>query len=475
MRIPIEELFAAHPFVGEILRRLSRAGHEAVIVGGAVRDGVLSVWRGAPYAPQDVDIATSAPPDEVRRLFPDRKVLTVGESFGVVVIVAPGGRQYEVATFRTEEGYADGRRPDRVRWGTLEEDLLRRDFTVNGLAARPDGEVIDLVGGLSDLRAGIIRTIGEPAVRFSEDYLRLLRAVRFACQLGFAIEPGTAAAVRRFASRITSISWERIRDELLRMLATPRAHQGLRLLSDLGLLAHVLPEIEALKGVPQPLEYHPEGDVFEHTVVALQVADLLSFDAIVKLAVLFHDAGKPQALERSGGENMGGHCRIGARIAEEALRRLRLPIRDIERVSYLVAEHMRVARLSEMGLGKQVRLLSEGEREEAPLEDFTRRFPLFSDLLRVFICDAEASAHRASAWLPLLSHTVRLHLHVRRIQGLRRARELISGDDLLALGEPPGPRLGRVLSEVHERILAGEIETRQQALELAARLLRGQR
>jgi len=475
MRIPIEELFAAHPFVGEILRRLSRAGHEAVIVGGAVRDGVLSVWRGAPYAPQDVDIATSAPPDEVRRLFPDRKVLTVGESFGVVVIVAPGGRQYEVATFRTEEGYADGRRPDRVRWGTLEEDLLRRDFTVNGLAARPDGEVIDLVGGLSDLRAGIIRTIGEPEVRFSEDYLRLLRAVRFACQLGFAIEPGTAAAVRRFASRITSISWERIRDEFLRMLATPRAHQGLRLLSDLGLLAHVLPEIEALKGVPQPLEYHPEGDVFEHTVVALQVADLLSFDAIVKLAVLFHDAGKPQALERSGGENMGGHCRIGARIAEEALRRLRLPIRDIERVSYLVAEHMRVARLSEMGLGKQVRLLSEGEREEAPLEDFTRRFPLFSDLLRVFICDAEASAHRASAWLPLLSHTVRLHLHVRRIQGLRRARELISGDDLLALGEPPGPRLGRVLSEVHERILAGEIETREQALELAARLLRGQR
>ena len=475
MRIPIEELFAAHPFVGEILRRLSRAGHEAVIVGGAVRDGVLSVWRGAPYAPQDVDIATSAPPDEVRKLFPDRKVLTVGESFGVVVIVAPGGRQYEVATFRTEEGYADGRRPDRVRWGTLEEDLLRRDFTVNGLAARPDGEVIDLVGGLSDLRAGIIRTIGEPAVRFSEDYLRLLRAVRFACQLGFAIEPGTAAAIRRFASRITSISWERIRDELLRMLATPRAHQGLRLLSDLGLLAHVLPEIEALKGVPQPLEYHPEGDVFEHTVVALQVADLLSFDAIVKLAVLFHDAGKPQALERSGGENMGGHCRIGARIAEEALRRLRLPIRDIERVSYLVAEHMRVACLSEMGLGKQVRLLSEGEREEAPLEDFTRRFPLFSDLLRVFICDAEASAHRASAWLHLLSHTVRLHLHVRRVQGLRRARELISGDDLLALGEPPGPRLGRVLSEVHERILAGEIETRQQALELAARLLRGQR
>lgn len=475
MRIPIKELFAAHPFVGEILRRLSRARHEAVIVGGAVRDGVLSVWRGAPYAPQDVDIATSAPPDEVRRLFPDRKVLTVGESFGVVVIVAPGGRQYEVATFRTEEGYADGRRPDRVRWGTLEEDLLRRDFTVNGLAARPDGEVIDLVGGLSDLRAGIIRTIGDPEVRFSEDYLRMLRAVRFACQLGFAIEPGTAAAIRRFASRITSISWERIRDEFLRMLATPRAHQGLRLLSDLGLLAHVLPEIEALKGVPQPLEYHPEGDVFEHTVVALQVADLLSFDAIVKLAVLFHDAGKPQALERSGGENMGGHCRIGARIAEEALRRLRLPIRDIERVSYLVAEHMRVARLSEMGLGKQVRLLSEGEREEAPLEDFTRRFPLFSDLLRVFICDAEASAHRASAWLPLLSHTVRLHLHVRRVQGLRRARELISGDDLLALGEPPGPRLGRVLSEVHERILAGEIETREQALKLAARLLRGQR
>jgi len=475
MRIDMEKLYAAHPFAREILNRLKGAGHRAVIVGGAVRDALLTSRSGKRYAPEDVDIATSAPPEEVRRLFPDRKVLTVGESFGVVVVVAPDGRGYEVATFRTEEGYADGRRPDRVRWGALEEDVRRRDFTVNGLAATPEGEVIDLVGGLSDLADRIIRTIGDPERRFSEDYLRMLRAVRFSCQLDFEIEEETRAAIRRHAAKIEEISCERVRDELLRILATPRSHQGILLLSELELLPHVLPEIEALKGVPQSPEYHPEGDVFTHTLLALEVADLLDFDPLVKLAVLFHDVGKPEALARAGGEHMGGHEVVGARITEEALRRLRFPTRQIGRVCFLVSQHMRLGRLPEMGIGKQVRLLSTGEQEEAAQEDFVRRFPAFSDLLRLFICDAEASAHRASAWLPLLSHVVRLLTHVRRVQGLRRARQLISGDDLLAMGEPPGPRLGRVLSEVHERILAGEIETRKQALELAERLLKGQR
>ncbi len=475
MRIPMEELLSAHPFAGEILARLTRAGHQAVIVGGAVRDAILAAQAKRPCVFQDVDIATSATPQEIKRLFCDRPVLTVGEAFGVVVVVAPDGRQYEVATFRSERGYSDGRRPDTVAWTSLEEDLKRRDFTVNGLAAHPGGEVIDVVGGIADIRVGVIRTIGDPRERFAEDYLRMLRAIRFACQLGFAIEGETQAAIRANAEKIGNISWERIRDELVRILATPRAAQGFRLLDELRLLPRILPEITALKGVPQSEEYHPEGDVFTHTLLALEVADRLGFSYLVKLGVLFHDAGKGEALARSGGEHAGGHELVGARLAEEALRRLRFSAREIAHVRFLVREHMRAGRLAEMGLGKQVRLLSAGEDEQAPPEEFTARFPLFSDLLRLFICDAEASAHRASAWLPLLSHVVRLHLHVRRVQGLKRARELISGDDLIALGEPPGPRLGEVLAQIHERILAGEITTREEALALAKELLQGQR
>lgn len=471
VRIPVERIWQAHPTAQEILERLQRAGHLAVLVGGVVRDALLAELRGEAFAPKDVDIATSAPPAEVVRLFSDRRVLQVGEAFGVVVVVGADGREYEVATFRAEEGYSDGRRPDRVRWADLAEDLHRRDFTVNGLAATPEGEVLDLVSGVQDLRAGLLRTIGAPEARFSEDYLRMLRAVRFACQLGFSLEEKTAAAIRAHAPKILGISWERIRDELLRLLATPRASQGLRLLAELGLLPFVLPEIDALRGVPQPEEYHPEGDVFSHTVLALGVADGLWDAPLLKLAVLFHDAGKPQALVRSGGEHMAGHCQLGAKVAEEALARLRLPKKEAEYVAFLVAEHMRVARLPEIGLGKQVLLLCQRENAEVDLSQFPWRFPAFSDLLRLLICDAEASAHRSAAWLPVLAQAVQLLLHLRRVQGIQRARELLRGEDLLALGEPPGPRLGRVLAQIHERILAGDITTREEALREAAKLL----
>lgn len=475
MRVHMTRLLADHPLAGEILRRLREAGHTAVLVGGVVRDAVLAELRGERFVAQDVDIATSASPAQVRRLFPDHKVLTVGESFGVVVVVSPDGRSYEVASFRTEQDYRDGRRPGEVRWGTLDEDLQRRDFTVNGLVVTGDGEVLDGVGGIPDLAAGLIRAIGDPETRFGEDRLRMLRAVRLACQLGFAIEEKTAAAIRDHAPRITSVSWERIRDELVRILVTPRSGMGILLLDRLGLLAPILPEIEALRGIPQPEEYHPEGDVFVHTVAALGVADLLWDDPRLKLAVLFHDVGKPSALARSGGKNMTGHCAIGVEIASRALLRLRFPKRDVEWVTHLVREHMRVARLPEMGLGKQVRLLGVGEEEAAPLEELPRRFPLFADLLRLVVCDAEASAHRARAWVPLFERAVGLLVHLRRIHGIRRARELLTGDDLLALGFSPGPRLGEVLDLVHERILAGEIATREEALAHASRLARGHR
>jgi tRNA nucleotidyltransferase/poly(A) polymerase len=471
VRIPIERIWNEHPTAKEIVDRLREAGHMVVLVGGVVRDALLAELRGQRFSPQDVDIATSAPPEEVRRLFPDRRVLSVGEAFGVVVVVGPDGRQYEVATFRAEGDYRDGRRPGEVRWAEFTEDLRRRDFTVNGLAATPEGQVIDLVSGLEDLRQGIIRTIGDPDHRFSEDFLRMLRAVRFACQLGFTLEENTAEAIKRHASKILLISWERIRDELVRILSTPRAAQGFRLLAELGLLSPILPELAGLQGVPQPEEYHPEGDVFTHTILALSVADGVWDDPLLKLAILFHDSGKPLALARSGGEHMAGHCQLGAKIAEDALMRLRFSRKEVEYVRFLVAEHMRVAKLPEMGLGKQVVLLSHGENEAFEISQFVQRFPIFSDLLRLLICDAEASGHRSSAWLPVLSQGVRLLVHLRRVQGIKRARELLSGDDLLALGEPPGPRLGQVLAEIHERILAGDISTREEALREAAKLL----
>lgn len=471
MRIPVERIWSEHPLAKEIVDRLHRAGYLVVLVGGVVRDALLAEVRGQQFSPQDVDLATSAPPETIRQLFPQHKVLTVGEAFGVVVVADAAGRTYEVATFRAEADYRDGRRPQEVHWTDLAQDLHRRDFTVNALAASPTGEVIDLVGGLEDLRVGVLRTVGDPYQRFAEDHLRMLRAVRFACQLGFVLEEPTETAIRAQAPKTLNISRERIREELMRIFRTPRSAQGISLLAKVGLLPFILPEVAELQGVPQPEDYHPEGDVFSHTLFALSVADGLWDEPLLKLALLLHDVGKPRALQRSGGANMAGHCQIGAQVAEKILSRLRFSRKEIEHVTFLVAEHMRVARLPEMGLGKQVLLLTQGELENFDLGAFPQRFPIFSDLLRLLICDAEASVHRSSAWLPVLAQVVRLLVHLRRVQGMRRAREILSGADLLALGEPPGPRLGRVLSEIHERILAGDINSREEALREAAKLL----
>ncbi len=474
MRIPIGEVLAAHPAAGEIISRLERGGYVTVLVGGAVRDGVRSAWAGEKWVPQDLDIATAAPPERVQELLGDFRVLEVGRSYGVVIVVAPDGKRYDVATFRTESGYVNGRHPQKVWWGTLEEDVLRRDFTVNGLVVRSDGEVLDYVGGLSDLKAGVIRTIGKPDARFLEDHLRLLRAVRFCCQLGFSLEEETEEAMRRQASGLARVSRERIRDELMRMLATSRSADGLGLLHSTGLLPYALPEVAALDGVPQPAEYHPEGDVLTHTRAALAVADGLWDDPLLKLGILLHDVGKPAAAARWGGERMSGHCQTGAEIAKRVLRGLRLPARQVSWVVHLVREHMRAARLQEMRWGKKLRLLTTEERPEAPLTDLPNRYHLFSDLVRLIICDAEGASHKAGAWQPVLGHVVGLLVHLERIQGVERARQLLRGDDLLAMGAEPGPRLGKVLEEIHDLILAGTISSREQALREAARRLNGQ-
>jgi len=465
-RIDAEAIFLAHPFARTILQRLRGAGHDAYLVGGVVRDGLqAAMGRDVRFPSEDVDIATSALPEEVREAFPDRAIIGVGDGFGVLVIVGPEGRTYEVASFRVESEY-DGRWPGRVDMvRELAGDVERRDLTINGLAATEGGEVIDLVGGVEDLVSRRVRAIGDPRRRFREDFLRLLRAVRFVCQIDGWLEEKTACAIREEAARIESISKERIRDELLRLLATPRAAQGFALLDGLGLLEHILPEMLEMKGVPQPEVYHPEGDVFVHTMEAIRKADSFVEDPIVKLAVVLHDVGKPRAFRRSGGVNMGGHCAIGAKASREIAERLRLGKESASRLSFLVKNHMRIAALPAMGRGKQVRFVSSGERPEAMR--LNARFPLFFDLLQVMVADCEASAHRSSGWGPVLRETLRVIEHIDRVCGVKRARELIDGHVLIKLGMDPGPRLGRLLTRLHDRILAGEITTREEAIDAA--------
>jgi len=470
IEIDVGRIFARHPFAKVILDRLAQAGHEAVLVGGVVRDALRARLEGFPYEPEEVDIATSARPEEIRRLFPRQRILEVGKAFGVVVILDPEGRSYEVATFRTESDY-DGRRPGRVELvRSLEQDVKRRDFTVNGLVARPDGRVIDLVGGVRDLKEGVIRAIGDPEERFSEDYLRLLRAIRFACLLDAELAEETSRAIRANRRGLERISAERIRGELLALLKLKDSARGVRLLDEHGLLELVLPELASCKGVPQPEAYHPEGDVFTHTVLALEAADRFIADPLVKLALLLHDVGKPKALEANRGENAAGHDIVGAEMAQKVCKRLRLSSDETKLIEYLVREHQRIGHLPEMGRGKQVRFMREGEDPRCSIGDFPKRFPYFAKLVQMMIADCQASAMKSSGWLPVLKTTAKLLIHLKELEEREGARRLIDGHDLIKLGVPEGPELGRLLEELHEKILAGEIKSRREAL-AQARLL----
>jgi tRNA nucleotidyltransferase/poly(A) polymerase len=470
LKIDIAKIFNVHPFAREIIEQLENAGFEAVIVGGVVRDSIRELIEDDyQFLPDDIDIATSALPTEVKQVFSHLKIISVGEEFGVLLLVAPDGREYEVATFRVEEGY-DGRWPAEVELiRDLKGDILRRDLTVNGLAATGDGWVIDYVGGIADLKKKVIRAIGDPEKRFAEDYLRMMRAIRCACSLKGTIDHDTSAAIRTNAAHILSISWERISDELFRILCTDSSFYGLQLLDDHGLLSYILPEVTATKGVAQPEEYHPEGDVYTHTLRAIDVADGFVKDPVVKLAILLHDIGKEYAYKQSGGANMGGHCAVGARMAKEIGKRLRLSRDDMARIDFLVRHHMRIADFPKMGRGKQIRFISEGAVKNQ--QRMAQRFPLFFDLLKVLIADCEASAHRSAGWLPIISETLRVIDHIDRVCGLNRAREIINGHDILALGVKPGPQIGQLLESIHDRILAGEITSRPRALSEARRLV----
>jgi len=428
----------------QVVGRLRAAGHVAYFAGGCVRD----LLRGV--SAHDFDIATSATPAEVQCLFP--KTIPVGAAFGVVLVLEGGG-QFEVATFRSDAAYLDGRHPSAVRFGSPEEDAQRRDFTVNGLFLDPvTDQILDYVGGRADIDRRVIRCIGAPRHRFAEDKLRLLRCVRFASNLQFTIDPATDAAVREMASQIQGVSAERIRDELIKIFTRPHAGQGLALLAETGLLREVLPEVAALQGVEQPAEFHPEGDVFTHTRMMLD--DLPAAPGIVlAFAVLLHDVGKPSTFVRAPDRiRFNDHDIVGQAMAEQILRRLRFSNEQIEQIALCVGGHMRFQHVQSMRPAKLKRLLAR---------------PTFSVEMELHRIDCRASHGKLDNFVFLKTKAAELPAEV------IRPVPLVTGHDLLAVGFTPGRLLGAVLAEVAELQLEDQLQSRAAALDYARQRLAG--
>ena len=427
---------AAEQLARSIVAELRSRGHLAWFVGGCVRDLLLG------HAPKDYDVATDARPDEVMRLWPGSE--QVGAKFGVV-LVNRGGATVEVVTFRSEQAYRDGRRPDEVRFETdPRKDVQRRDFTINAILLDPfSGEVIDYAGGRADLEAGIVRAIGDPAARFEEDHLRMLRAVRFAARFGFTIEPATMAAIQRCHADIARISAERVRDELTRILTEGGARRGFELLDETGLLVDVLPEVAAMKGVAQPPEFHPEGDVWIHTLLMLEGLEQPS--VTLAWGVLLHDVGKPPTFRIAGRIRFDGHVEMGVEMAERILTRLRYSKEEIDQVLALVANHMRFSHVHEMRESKLKRFL---------------RMPRFDEHLALHRLDCLASHGDVTNY-----RFARERFQSAEPEQLRPAR-LLTGHDLIAAGYRPGPEFSRLLDMVEDAQLEGAIRTREEALEL---------
>ncbi|MFM2179388.1 MAG: hypothetical protein RL015_3486 [Verrucomicrobiota bacterium] len=424
----------------KIIQKLRLSGHEALLAGGCVRDLLLG------REPKDFDVATSATPDEVVALFPG--ALTVGAHFGVVV-VRQDHEQIEVATFRTDGSYKDGRHPESVTFATAEQDAQRRDFTVNGLFRDPiEDRVIDYVGGAVDLEKRVLRAIGDAHQRFDEDKLRLLRAVRFATTLGFEIEEKTWQAVCEHAPAIQSVSAERIRDELIKIFLHPNRLRGFDLLMDSGLMAQVLPEILVLKGVEQPPQWHPEGDVFIHTRLMLSLLpEQVSLPLV--LSVLLHDIAKPAtfAVDETGRIRFNGHDKLGAEMTGDILRRLKFPNDVIEPTQVAVEHHMVFKDVKKMKKSTLKRMMAR---------------PTWADELALHRVDCLGSNG-------LLDNYEFMQAKAEEFsQQPLIPQPLLNGRDLIALGWQPGKHLGAVLTEVQNAQLEGLISTREEALEWLA-------
>ena len=425
------------PIARSIVVRLQEKGFTAFYAGGCVRD----MLRGVP--PSDYDIATSARPEQVQALFP--RTVAVGAHFGVVCVLE-GGMEFEVATFRADGIYIDGRHPDSVTFSSPEQDSKRRDFTVNGMFYDPvRNETIDFVNGRADLEAGILRAIGNPAHRFSEDRLRMLRAVRFATTLGFEIESETWKALQIQAGEIHAVSPERIREELVRLFLSPNRLRGFDLLDASGLMQEVIPEISALKGCEQPPQFHPEGDVFVHTRIMIE---LLPPEVSVPLvfSVLLHDIGKPATFTYHPEEDrirFSGHDKVGAEMARRVMERLRFSRAEIEAAVEAVDQHMVFKDVQQMRVSRLKRFMSR---------------PHFQDEMVLHKVDCSSSHGMLDNYAFLLAK-VEEFAHEPLIPP-----PLVTGRDLLALGWKQGPAIGKVLEAVQTRQLEGVLTTREEAL-----------
>jgi len=452
-------------FATSVTRTLGEHGYLAYFVGGCVRDLLLG------REPADYDVSTDALPDEVMRIFPD--TYAVGAQFGVVLVPEPAPASassvvmtsdlnhkghsgenpaaaaraacVEVATFRSDIGYSDGRHPDQVRFSkSPQEDVERRDFTINGLLLDPvNNQVLDYVGGQKDLQAKIIRTIGPPELRFAEDKLRMLRAVRFAARFGYTIEPATFDAIRRLAAGIDQVSCERLRDELTKMLTQGQARQAFLLLDQTGLLREVLPQISDMKGVQQPAQFHPEGDVFVHTLLLLEKLPHPCPPALAWGALL-HDVGKPATFRVAPDRiRFDGHVAVGAKMAEEICLRLRFSNDETEQILALIDNHMRFSHVAQM--------------KESTFKRFVRQ-PLFEQHLELHRLDCEASHGDLTSY-----QFTRQRIASIPPESIRPA-PLVSGDDLIAAGYEPGPRFKEILSLVEDAQLEGRLPSKERAM-----------
>ena len=433
-----------------IVARLRREGYEAWFAGGCVRDLLLG------SEPKDYDIATNAHPEVVLEMF--AKTFAVGAHFGVVLVAdEDNGREFvtEVATFRSDGVYSDGRHPDAVRFSeSADEDVKRRDFTFNGMLLEPlklresgeiDSAVLDFVGGRADLNAGLVRAIGDPRLRFEEDKLRMLRAVRFAARFGFAIEERTMAAIRALASEIHQVSRERVRDELTRMLTEGHARRAFELLDATGLLQQVLPEVAKMHGVEQPPEFHPEGDVWVHTLLLLEKLPPGASPALAWGALL-HDVGKPATFRRAPDRiRFDGHVEIGVRIAEEILRRLRFSLEETAQIVSLIENHMRFGDVHKM--------------KESTLKRFFR-LPKFEEHLALHCMDA------LSSFGNLDNYQFAKEKYETLPEEQVRPQLLVTGRDLIEAGYRPGPQFKEMLALAEDAQLEGRIHSREEGLEL---------
>jgi poly(A) polymerase len=421
-----------------ICATLRRGGYLALLVGGCVRDLLLG------REPADYDVTTDATPQQVVALFPES--VAVGAQFGVILIPRDG-LKVEVATFRSDVGYSDGRHPDSVVYSkTPQEDVQRRDFTINGLLMRHDsGEVLDFVGGQADLQAKVIRAIGEPDRRFKEDKLRMMRAVRFAARFGFEIEAETFRAVRRRVAEIHQVSPERLREELTKMLTEGAARQAFELLDETWLLQQVLPEIGAMKGVEQPLQFHPEGDVWIHTLMMLEGLPAIVSPTLA-WGVLLHDVGKPatfqSATETGDRIRFNNHVAVGVRIAEAICARLRFSNEDTEQILALVANHMKFGAVEEM--------------RAATLKRFVRQ-PHFDEHLALHRLDCLSSHRQLETY-----EFVKRFIEMTPPEQVRPER-LLTGDDLQEMGFRPSPLFSQILQALEDAQLEGDIKTREEA------------